>query len=52
MDGRTVVMPRYTQPEPELQVLVKQLGLCFPGQPSPRMVDKANLVERGVVKTF
>jgi len=51
-DGRTVIMSRYTQPEPELQILLKQLRLCFPGQPSPRMVDKANPVERGVVKTF
>jgi len=51
-DGRTVIMSRYTKPEPELQILLKQLRLCFPGQPSPRMVDKANLVERGVVKTF
>jgi transposase len=39
-DGRFVIMPRYTQPEPELQVLLKQLHLSFPNQPSPRMVVK------------
>ena len=36
-DGRTVIMSRYTQPEPELQILLKRLRLSFPKQPSPRM---------------
>ena len=51
-DGRTVIMSRYTQPEPDLQILLKQLRLSFPGQPPPRMTAKADVVERGVVKTF
>jgi len=36
-DGRTVIMSRYTQPEPDLQILLKRLRLSFPKQPSPRM---------------
>jgi hypothetical protein len=36
-DGRTVIMSRYTQPEAELQILLTQLRLSFPGQPPPRM---------------
>jgi transposase len=51
-DGRTVIMSRYTQPELELQILLKQLRLSFPGQPPPRMMDKADPAARGVVKTF
>lgn len=42
-DDRTVIMSRYTQPEPDLQILLKQLRLSFPGQPPPRMALKGNL---------
>ena len=51
-DDRTVIMSRYTQPEPDLQILLKQLRLSFPGQPPPRMALKGNLARQGVVKTF
>lgn len=51
-DGRTVIMSRYTQPEPELQILLQQLRLSFPKQPPPRMVAKADVIKRDVVKTF
>jgi hypothetical protein len=37
-DGRKVIMSRYTQPEPELQILLERLRLSFPKQPSPRMI--------------
>ena len=30
-------MSRYTQPEPELQVLLEQLRLSLPSQPPPRV---------------
>ena len=40
-DGRRVIMSRYTQPEPELEILLKRLGLCFPKQPPPRMTVNA-----------
>jgi transposase len=40
-DGRRVIMSRYTQPEPELEILLKRLRLCFPKQPPPRMTVNA-----------
>ena len=36
-DGRHVILPRYTQPEKELQVLLDQLKLTLPEQPPPRI---------------
>jgi len=43
-DGRTVIMSRHTQPEPELQILLKQLRLSFPNQPSPRVATNADVM--------
>jgi transposase len=39
-DGRKVILTRYTQPEPELQILLQQLRLSFPNQPPPRVTAK------------
>jgi hypothetical protein len=39
-DGRTVIMSRYTQPEPELQILLRQLRLSFPSQSLPRVMTE------------
>lgn len=39
-DGRTVIMSRYTKPEPDLQILLKQLKLSLPNQPSPHGTAK------------
>jgi hypothetical protein len=36
-DGREVIMSRYTQPERELKILLKQLRLSLPNQPPPRV---------------
>ena len=36
-DGRWLIMPRYTQPEPDQQVLLHRLRLTLPAQPSPRI---------------
>jgi hypothetical protein len=36
-DGRNLVLPRYTQPEKELQLLLHQLNLNLPDQPPPRL---------------
>ena len=36
-DGRVLLMPRYTQPEPEHQMLLEHLHLEFPPQPPPRI---------------
>jgi len=36
-DGRTLTMPRYTEPEPEHAILLHQLKLNLPQQPPPRL---------------
>ena len=36
-DGRELVLTRYTQPEPELQLLINQLRFLLPPQPPPRI---------------
>jgi hypothetical protein len=36
-DGRWLIMPRYTQPEPEQSLLLHQLHLALPTQPPPRI---------------
>lgn len=38
-DGRTLILPRYTQPEKDLQLLLHQLDLHLPTQPPPRIED-------------
>lgn len=40
-DGRHLVLPRYTQPEKELQLLLKKLKLELPAQPPPRIQESA-----------
>jgi transposase len=37
-DGRYVVMPRYTEPEADLALLLHQLKITLPKQPLPRLV--------------
>jgi hypothetical protein len=36
-DGRALLLTRYTQPEPELRLLIQQLKLQLPPQPPPRI---------------
>jgi len=36
-DGRVLVLPRYTEPEPEQQMLLEKLRLQLPAQPPPRI---------------
>jgi transposase len=38
-DGRCLVMPRYTEPEADLALLLHQLKLVLPKQPPPRLVS-------------
>jgi len=45
-DGRTVIMSRYTQPAPDVQILLNQLLLSLPAQPRPRMTVKVDPVSR------
>jgi len=44
-DGRKVIMSRYTQPEPELQMLLKQLRLSLPHQPPPRVTARDDVAQ-------
>jgi len=44
-DGRKVIMSRYTQPEPELQILLKQLRLSLPNQPPPRVTARGEVIQ-------
>ena len=41
-DGREVLLTRYTQPEPELQLLLSKLKLELPAQPPPRISSQDN----------
>lgn len=38
-DGRQLILPRYTQPEKELLLLLHQLNMTLPDQPPPRIED-------------
>jgi transposase len=40
-DGRELLLTRYTQPEPELQLLLNRLKLALPPQPPPRIAAVA-----------
>ncbi len=42
-DGRKVILSRYTQPEPELRILLKQLRMSLPEQPPPRVTNKGEV---------
>jgi transposase len=43
-DGRRLVMPRYTEPNPEQALLLHQLNLVLPQQPPPRISTAASSV--------
>ena len=38
-DGRNLILPRYTQPEKDIQLLLHQLNLTLPDQPPPRLEE-------------
>jgi hypothetical protein len=38
-DGRELLLTRYTQPEPELRLLIQQLKINLPPQPPPRIAS-------------
>jgi hypothetical protein len=40
-DGREIMLTRYTQPEPELRLLIDRLKLNLPPQPPPRITAAA-----------
>jgi transposase len=37
LDGRWLVLPRHTQPEPDVQALLDQIRITLPSQPPPRI---------------
>ena len=39
-DGRELIFTRYTQPEPDQQLLLAQLGWTLPSQPPPKITAK------------
>jgi hypothetical protein len=41
-DGRRLIMPRYTEPSPELALLLHHLNLVLPQQPPPRITTSAS----------
>jgi transposase len=42
-DGRHLLLSRYTQPEKDLQLLLKQLQLTLPEQPPPKIQSRAQV---------
>jgi transposase len=40
-DGRHLILPRYTQPDRDLKLLLAQLKLTLPKQPPPRIVARS-----------
>ena len=36
-DGRTILLQRYTEPSPEVQLILDRLGMRLPNQPPPRI---------------
>jgi hypothetical protein len=39
VDGHWLILPRYTQPEPELKILLEKLRLALPAQLPPRITS-------------
>jgi hypothetical protein len=36
-DGRTLILPRFTEPAPQQRMILEKLGLALPPQPLPRI---------------
>jgi transposase len=45
-DGREIILPRYTQPDPEVALLLDRLNLTLPSQPPPRLNVQKELIPR------
>lgn len=39
VDGRMLILPRYTQPTPEVKILLDTLHMALPAQPPPRITS-------------
>jgi transposase len=52
-DGRQLSLTRFTQPEPDLKLLLERLKLALPAQPPPKITARqASEAKPNVVKTF
>ena len=55
-DGRTLILSRYTELNPDQRILVRQLNLALPPQPPPRITAARRIAPvpapRNVVETF
>ena len=49
LDGRHLIMPRYTYPTPEQKLLLHQLKLVLPDQPPPRITVQAEVFPPGML---
>jgi transposase len=49
-DGRRLIMPRYTQPNPEQKLLLHQLQLHLPDQPPPRIQVQSEVFPPGMLR--
>src|SRR5271165_6405384 len=45
-DGRTLILSRYTYPEPDHKILLEQLNLTLPAQPPPRISSRGKLLSQ------
>lgn len=45
-DGRTLILSRYTHPEPDHKLLLEQLNLTLPAQPPPRISSRGKLLNQ------
>ena len=45
-DGRTLILSRYTHPEPDHKILLEQLNLTLPAQPPPRISSRGRLLNQ------
>jgi transposase len=43
VDGRIIELPRYTQPDKDLQLLLHQLKLTLPAQPNPKVTQEGTV---------
>ena len=51
-DGRELTLTRYTQPEPDLRLLLGQLKLILPPQPPPKITAPSRRSHPRVVQTY
>ena len=47
-DGREIILSRYTEPEPELRLLIHRMNLALPAQP-PKKITAAALPAQPVL---